>query len=137
MEHSPYERPREAERNNAAARGNSRLSRLALAVAAATLIAAAAFAGAGGPADPGGKNVPPEIPAPPPESTAPPPDPATGGDKPKVPLSEQLREGEGVIAPPHGVDPGIKKPIPDDFKSKTPVIPPPGEPGGDQSVQPK
>jgi hypothetical protein len=49
-------------------------------------------------------------------------------------LSEKLDQTAGVICPPH-VDPAIKVPTPN--AGKTPVIPPPGSPGGDQSVQPK
>lgn len=64
---------------------------------------------------------------PPSESPAPPSDPSTGGDKPKEPLSKELKEGEGVLEPPRGIDPKIQKPIPDDFKGKMPVIPPPSE----------
>lgn len=51
------------------------------------------------------------------------------------PLGEQLSESEGVIRPPKGVDPEIQKPTPD--TGTTPVIPPPGTPGGDPSVRPK
>ena len=53
------------------------------------------------------------------------------------PLSEKLKESEGVIKPPAAVDPEIRKPPPDTTGEKMPVIIPPGEPGGDQSVQPK
>ena len=49
-------------------------------------------------------------------------------------LSEKLDRGNGVICPPN-VDPGIKAPTPN--VGKMPVIPPPGSPGGDPSVQPK
>ena len=49
-------------------------------------------------------------------------------------LSEKLDQTAGVICPPD-VDPAIKVPTPN--AGKTPVIPPPGSPGGDQSVQPK
>lgn len=72
---------------------------------------------------------PPEVMEPPSESPAPPPDPSTGGDKPKEPLSKELKEGEGVLEPPRGIDPKIQKPIPDDFKGKMPVIPPPSDTG--------
>ncbi len=54
-----------------------------------------------------------------------------------APLSKKLEEGEGVIKPPHGVDPGMHKDPPAATGDKMPVIIPPGEPGGDQSVQPK
>jgi hypothetical protein len=50
-------------------------------------------------------------------------------------LSDHLAESGGVICPPPAVDPAIKAPTPD--TGKMPVIPPPGTPGGDQSVQPK
>lgn len=67
------------------------------------------------------------------------------GEKPVVPgapaappsLSKQLDESEGVVTPPAGVDAEIRKPTPGDFSSDMPVIVPPGEPGGDQKVQPK
>jgi hypothetical protein len=49
-------------------------------------------------------------------------------------LSDKLDQGGGVICPPD-VDPGIKAPAPE--TGKTPVIPPPGSPGGDPNVQPK
>jgi hypothetical protein len=50
-------------------------------------------------------------------------------------LSDHLAESGGVICPPPAVDPAIKAPTPD--TGRMPVIPPPGTPGGDQSVQPK
>jgi hypothetical protein len=50
-------------------------------------------------------------------------------------LSEQLAQSGGVICPPAHVDPEMKLPTPE--AGRTPVIPPPGSPGGDQSVQPK
>jgi hypothetical protein len=53
------------------------------------------------------------------------------------PLSEKLKENEGIIKPPPTGDPEIRKPPPDTTGDKMPVIIPPGEPGGDQSVQPK
>lgn len=80
---------------------------------------------------------PPEVMEPPSESPAPPSDPSTGGEKPKEPLTKDLHEGEGVLEPPRGIDPEIEKPPPEDFQGKTPIIPPPGEPGGSQDVQPK
>jgi hypothetical protein len=49
-------------------------------------------------------------------------------------LSDKLARSDGVICPPD-VDPDIKAPAPGG--GKTPVIPPPGEPGGDPNVQPK
>jgi hypothetical protein len=50
-------------------------------------------------------------------------------------LSEKLERSEGVICPPAGVDPEIASPPPDG--GKMPVIPPPGSPGGDQTLRPK
>jgi hypothetical protein len=49
-------------------------------------------------------------------------------------LSDKLARTDGVICPPN-VDPEIKAPTPQG--GKMPVIPPPGSPGGDQSIQPK
>jgi hypothetical protein len=49
-------------------------------------------------------------------------------------LSEKLEQTEGVLCPPN-VDPEIKIPAPGG--GRTPVIPPPGSPGGDPTVQPK
>jgi hypothetical protein len=58
---------------------------------------------------------------------------APAGD-PSQNLSQKLDAGGGVICAPD-VDPAIKAPTPD--AGKTPVIPPPGSPGGDPKVQPK
>jgi hypothetical protein len=49
-------------------------------------------------------------------------------------LSKRLEQTNGVICPPD-VDPDIKAPTPQG--GKMPVIPPPGSPGGDPTVQPK
>ena len=56
--------------------------------------------------------------------------PATTGEN----LSDKLARTDGVLCPPN-VDPDIRQPAPGG--GKTPVIPPPGSPGGDPSVQPK
>jgi hypothetical protein len=56
----------------------------------------------------------------------------TTGSKP---LSDQLAQSKGVICPPAGVDPGIA--VPPVGGGRTPVIPPPGSPGGDPYIQPK
>ncbi|ODA66453.1 hypothetical protein A7A08_02576 [Methyloligella halotolerans] len=53
------------------------------------------------------------------------------------PLSEQLEEDEGVIDPPSVGDSEIDVPAPDPDPGTTVVIPPPGSPGGDPTVQPK
>lgn len=55
-------------------------------------------------------------------------------DRTNMTLSEKLDQTAGVICPPD-IDPAIKAPTPN--AGKTPVIPPPGSPGGDQTVQPK
>jgi hypothetical protein len=51
------------------------------------------------------------------------------------PLGDKLARSDGVLCPPPGVDPEIHAPAPD--TGKTPVIPPPGSPGGDPSIRPK
>jgi hypothetical protein len=43
----------------------------------------------------------------------------------------------GVIEPPMTVDPGIHTTVPDPTPRTTPVIPPPGTPGGDRTVIPR
>ena len=50
-------------------------------------------------------------------------------------LSNKLARSGGVICPPEHIDPEIKQPTPPG--GAMPVIPPPGSPGGDQSIQPK
>jgi hypothetical protein len=51
------------------------------------------------------------------------------------PLGDRLARSEGVLCPPSGVDPEIRAPTPN--TGNTPVIPPPGSPGGDPNVRPK
>jgi len=51
------------------------------------------------------------------------------------PLGDRLARSDGVLCPPAGVDPEIHAPTPD--TGNTPVIPPPGSPGGDPNVRPK
>jgi hypothetical protein len=63
-----------------------------------------------------------------PEKVAP---PLEDGGKEK-----KLEREDGVIKPPPDVDPGMStKPL--DTDKGMPVIPPPGSPGGEQSVKPK
>lgn len=57
------------------------------------------------------------------------------GGPPKDDLSDRLARTDGVICPPRDVDPDIHSAPPGG--GRTPVIPPPGSPGGDPSVQPK
>jgi hypothetical protein len=52
-------------------------------------------------------------------------------------LSDKLSNTNGVIHPDSDVDPGIRKAPPATDAAKTPVIPPPGTPGGEPGVQPK
>jgi hypothetical protein len=67
--------------------------------------------------------------------------PDTGSNAPTVgkdsgrPLGDQLAASKGVICPPAGIDPDIRQAPPQGGAMK--VIPPPGSPAGDQSVQPK
>ena len=51
------------------------------------------------------------------------------------PLGDKLAKSDGVLCPPAGVDPEIRAPTPD--AGNTPVIPPPGSPGGDRTIRPK
>jgi hypothetical protein len=53
----------------------------------------------------------------------------------REPLGDRLARSDGVLCPPAGIDPEMRAPTPD--AGKTPVIPPPGSPGGDPSVRPK
>jgi hypothetical protein len=82
----------------------------------------------------------PNMPAP--ESTIPekiePQEPsATGSTRPDAPLSDRLEATDGVIRPPSGIDPEITAPAPVPNPGTTPVIPPPGSPGGDPTIKPK
>ena len=52
-------------------------------------------------------------------------------------LSKRLDRTDGVIRPPQSIDPEIHVPAPQPNPGTTKVIPPPGTPGGDQSVDPK
>jgi hypothetical protein len=61
--------------------------------------------------------------------------PATPGATTGESLSEKLARTDGVICPPPNVDPDIRVPTPD--AGVTPVIPPPGSPGGDPTIRPK
>ena len=62
------------------------------------------------------------------------PEGATTGQS-REPLGDKLARSDGVLCPPSGVDPEIRAPTPD--SGNTPVIPPPGSPGGDPSLRPK
>jgi len=60
--------------------------------------------------------------------------PTINGDA-KGDLTDKLASSKGIICPPAGVDPGMQQKPPEGGAMK--VIPPPGAPGGDPSVQPK
>jgi hypothetical protein len=98
----------------------------------------------------------PPTPTTPPAQTAPPPAPTRTNDCSPMqpapqrgtvapegtttgqraePLGDKLARSDGVLCPPTGVDPEIRAPTPD--TGNTPVIPPPGSPGGDPNVRPK
>jgi hypothetical protein len=51
-------------------------------------------------------------------------------------LSHELNRSGGVIRPPPTHDRGVVPP-PNQGVSRTPVIPPPGSPGGNPAIQPK
>jgi hypothetical protein len=51
-------------------------------------------------------------------------------------LSERLDRQRGVIRPPQSVDPGMQV-SPPDPDTRMPVVPPPGSPGGDPTIEPK
>jgi len=103
-------------------------------------------------AEPAGAQAPP-APATPPAQTAPPtaagnctptkpvpprgtvaPDGTTTGQSGE-PLGDKLARSDGVLCPPPGIDPEIRAPTPS--AGNTPVIPPPGSPGGNPNVRPK
>ena len=52
-------------------------------------------------------------------------------------LSEKLEKTDGVIRPPTTATPDMTVPAPVPNPGTTPVIPPPGSPGGSQAVDPK
>ena len=52
-------------------------------------------------------------------------------------LSEKLEQTDGVIRPPETATPDITVPAPVPNPGTTPVIRPPGSPGGNQQVVPK
>jgi hypothetical protein len=68
----------------------------------------------------------------PPDVKGEPPTVGRGGSKS---LSEELADSRGVICPPSGLDRDMQVTPPGGGHLK--IIPPPGSPGGDQSVLPK
>jgi hypothetical protein len=61
---------------------------------------------------------------------------STTGQSPES-LGDKLAKSDGVLCPPSNVDPTMRTPAPNSDSSNTPVIPPPGSPGGDPSIRPK
>jgi hypothetical protein len=61
--------------------------------------------------------------------------PTIGGGRSTESLSEKLAESKGIICPPAGIDPEMQKAPPTGGAIR--IIPPPGTPGGDPTVQPK
>lgn len=87
---------------------------------------------------------PAQLPETVPDATEPPgqtmpadPAPDAGGDNPPSSLTEKLERNDGVLKPPTGIDPEIREPIPEDFNSSMPVIPPPNQSQENQIEQPK
>jgi hypothetical protein len=88
---------------------------------------------------PPGANPPGASPANPTVPVAPPSAPAAPAEKivpPEGSPSNRLSQQGGVISPPN-VDPGMTVNPPKNGSTTTPVIPPPGSPGGNPSVIPK
>ena len=52
-------------------------------------------------------------------------------------LSEKLERSDGVIRPPGGIAPDMTVPAPVPNPGTTPVIPPPGSPGGNPRIDPR
>ncbi len=64
--------------------------------------------------------------------------PKTGETGPTTaPPSSTQQLNRGVIRPPAVVDPGMNRGTPNTEAFPTPVLPPPGTPGGNQRVTPK
>lgn len=66
--------------------------------------------------------------------------PSVAQDKeaaPKDNSSEKLNKSGGVIKPGDNLDPKMQVAPPDPGPTSTPVIPPPGSPGGNPNVVPK
>jgi hypothetical protein len=63
-------------------------------------------------------------------------EPGTTTGRAAEPLGDKLARSDGVLCPPPGVDPEIRAPTPPNA-GNTPVIPPPGSPGGNPDIRPK
>jgi hypothetical protein len=75
----------------------------------------------------------PTVPVAPRNAPLPPPERI---EKPDGSSSDRLSQQKGTITPPN-VDPGMMVNPPKNNGATTPVIPPPGSPGGNKSVIPK
>lgn len=64
-----------------------------------------------------------------------PQEPGSGGSSEM--LSDKLDRQGGVIKPPADIDSGLAKAPPQTGSETTPVIPPPGTPGGKPGINPK
>jgi hypothetical protein len=53
----------------------------------------------------------------------------------REPLSDRLAQSDGIMCPPSNIDPQMQKDPPNE--GRTPVLPPPGSPGGDPTLRPK
>ena len=102
----------------------------------ASLFAAPALGQGNPPAEPGAAPCAPHQPPGAPGTTVGTVGEARSNGVPPQNLSDRLARYDGVLCPPPNVDPGMKLPTPESG-SAMPVIPPPGEPGGDPSVRPK
>ncbi len=82
----------------------------------------------------------PNMPAPQstiPEKVAPSDPSSTGSTGSSGTLSDKLEKSDGVIRPRTNIDPEITTRAPVPNPGTTPVIPPPGSPGGNPTVDPK
>ena len=59
------------------------------------------------------------------------------GEKPSPSTENKADKGKGVIKPKQDIDPGIVRPAPVPDPNSTPVIKPPGTPGGAPGPEPK
>ena len=72
-----------------------------------------------------------------PPDAEPTPDGRSGSTAADPDLSDTLSQSRGIVTPPPTGDTEIRRPVPSEGAGKTPVIPPPGAPGGDPTVVPK
>src|SRR5688500_3777696 len=102
----------------------------------ASLFAAPALGQGKPPAEPGAAPCAPHQPPGSPGTTVGSAGEARSNGAPPQNLSDRLARSDGVLCPPANVDPQMKLPTPE-TGSAMPVIPPPGELGGDPAVRPK